>query len=64
MRKFNHKITAHTVISGPISDGLSRISDEIEYSVIPSANFWSESPTYNQKLVIIGTDESSILKGA
>lgn len=36
-----------TVIRGPIIDAFPYMSDAIEYSEIPSANFWSESPTCN-----------------
>lgn len=41
------KISVLTVTSGPRMAALSCISDTIEYIVIPSANFWSDSPTCN-----------------
>lgn len=38
--------SAHTVTRDPIIDGFPQLSEHMENRLIPSANFWSESPTY------------------
>ena len=40
------EVLKYTVISGPIIDAFPYMSDATEYKEIPSASFWSESPTY------------------
>lgn len=45
----NSEVFNLTVIRGPRIAGFSRVSEEMEYNDIPSANFWSEFPTYSKK---------------